>query len=255
MTKATYFFSDVHIAAPDTPRTESFISMLRGLRGNAEAVYFVGDLFDFWLGYRSTIYSAYFPVLRSLAELVESGTRVVYLSGNHDPDPGDFLQTLGIEVHQDPIDIELAGLTVHLEHGDVIDPRGITGRLLCRTVRHPWVRACVRLIHPGLLWRLSRWYARHGETYTDPLPLALRDEWFPERVRQGADAVIIGHYHRAVVHHAEIDGRRAHFFALGDWVGQRTYLRFDGTFSLLRHRGPDDEPVVLPPGDHAPAPQ
>lgn len=252
MTRPSYFFSDVHIAAPDGPRTESFIDQLRHLRGHAEAVYFVGDLFDFWLGYRSTIYSAFFPVLRAIAELVEGGTRVVYLAGNHDPDPGSFLQSLGVEVHEGPIDIDLNGRRVHLEHGDVIDPRGLGGRLLCRTVRHPWIRACVRLVHPGLLWRLSRWYARHGETYTDPLPTALRDEWFPSQVRRGMDAVIIGHYHRAVVHHAEVDGRQASFFALGDWVGQRTYLRFDGEFTLLRSRGADAEPVALPPGDHAP---
>jgi len=252
MTRPSYFFSDVHIAAPDGPRTESFINILEALRGKAEAVYFVGDLFDFWLGYQSTIYHAYFPVLRALAEVVESGTRVIYLSGNHDPDPGSFLQTLGIEVHQEPVDVVLDEFQVHLEHGDVIDPRGLFGRLLCRTVRHPLVRACVRLIHPGVLWRLARWYARHGETYTDPLPTALRDQWFPQMVRQGADVVIIGHYHRAVVHHADIDGRQAHFFALGDWVGQRTYLRFDGEFTLLRHRGPIEPPVALPPGDHAP---
>ena len=252
MIRPTYFFSDVHIAAPDGPRTESFLGVLRALRGEADAVYFVGDLFDFWLGYRSTVFSAFFPLLRAVAELVESGTRVSYLSGNHDPDPGEFLQTLGVEVHLGPIDIELAQHRVHLEHGDVIDPRGFVGRTLCRTVRHRWVRALVRLVHPGLLWRLSRWYARRADSYTDPLPGALRDRWFPDVVRGGADVVIIGHYHRAVVHHAEIGGRQARLFALGDWIEQRTYLRFDGAFELLRHQGPDVPPKPLPPGDHAP---
>ena len=251
MTRPSYFFSDVHIAAPDGPRTESFIDQLRHLRGHAEAVYFVGDLFDFWLGYRSTIYSAFFPVLRAIAELVEGGTRVVYLAGNHDPDPGTFLQSLGVEVHEGPIDIDLNGRRVHLEHGDVIDPRGL-GVAFC-------VGQCGTLgFGPVSGWcTLASCGASRAGTPVTERPIRtlcrqLYDEWFPSQVRRGMDAVIIGHYHRAVVHHAEVDGRQASFFALGDWVGQRTYLRFDGEFTLLRSRGADAEPVALPPGDHAP---
>ena len=244
-----YFMSDLHLCDPSDERTQRVLTFWESIRGDAEALYLVGDAFDFWLGYRSVIVSPLVPVLRQLAELVESGTRVVLLSGNHDPDPGDFLQTLGIEVSEGPIEVEIDGHRVWLEHGDLIDPRGWSHRTICRIARNPIARAVARLFPPDWTWRLSRVYARKPHDYSDPLPAALLTQWFPSKVEEGLEVVVIGHYHRAVRH--EVEGGR--FFALGDWVRQRTYLKYDGEFALLRDQGEDHEPMTLPPGDHGPA--
>ena len=86
--------SDLHLCDPNEERSQRLFAFWDSIKGNAEVLYLVGDVFDIWLGYRSVIFSPLFPALRKLAELVESGTRVVLLSGNHDPDPGLFSQTL-----------------------------------------------------------------------------------------------------------------------------------------------------------------
>ncbi len=254
MSGPTYFLSDLHVRAPDDARTEHVLRFLRARRGEASAVYLVGDVFDFWLGYRSAVFHAYFPLLRVLAELVEGGTRVVVFSGNHDPDPGDFLQKLGIEVSDGPLDLTLGGRRVWVEHGDLIDPRGALRRLVCRSARHPWVRGAARLFHPDLAWHLASRYARaHQEAYTEAMHPGLVDDFFRRRVAAGADVVVVGHYHRAFVHHADLEGRPRALFGLGDWVAQRTFLRVDGDrFELMRDRGPDAAPATLPPGDHGP---
>ncbi len=256
MSRPTYFLSDLHVRAPDDARTAHVLRFLADRRGEAEAVYLVGDLFDFWLGYRSVVFAAYFPLLRALAELAESGTRVVVFSGNHDPDPGGFLPTLGVEVATGPRTVEVAGRRVWIEHGDVLDPRGVLRRAICRAARHPLAHRVARAVHPDLAWGLSRVYARaHVEDYAETLHPALTGDYFAERVAAGADVVVLGHYHRAVVHRVDgPTGERA-LFCLGDWVAQRTFLRAaDGRFELLRDRGPDRPPVGLPPGDHGPPP-
>lgn len=222
-------------------------------RGEASAVYLVGDVFDFWLGYRSVVSHAYLPMLRRLAELVESGTRVVVFSGNHDPDPGPVWASLGVEVHERPLALTLGGRRVWVEHGDTIDPRGPLHRGLCKVARHPIARKAARAVHPDVAWRLSRIYARNKpHRYGAPLPAGLIGSWFPAKVAAGFDVAIIGHYHRAVHHTVMAEGRPRHLFALGDWVEQHTCLRFDGAFSLLRDRGAGQAPVVLPVGDHGP---
>ena len=73
------------------------------------------------------------------------------------------------------------------------------------------------------------WYGRTSEEYTEPLPKLLED-YFEERVNDGYDTVIIGHYHRAVRHEIQRSGQIKRFFALGDRVSQCTYLLYDGTF-------------------------
>lgn len=249
--KPTYFMSDLHVADATRPATARLLALLGELRGRAAALYLVGDAFDFWLGYRASMFSAGFPLLHRLASLVEGGTRVVWMTGNHDPDPGPLMPSLGIEVWEGPRLIELDGIPIWLEHGDTIDPRGWHHRLAGRAVRNRAVRWIARRFHPDFAWRMSRLYAagKGPHVYDAPLPAGLFDHWLPGRAEAGARVAIIGHYHRAV--DRTVDGIR--LFALGDWVAQRTYLRYDGAFALLRDRGPDRPPEALPPGDHGPA--
>ena len=142
-----------------------------------------------------------------------------------------------------------------MEHGDVIDPRGWTQRLVCKTARRPAVRALARLLHPDLAWALAQRYAKghdRVEDYAHQLPPAFFDRYLPLHAARGVDVLVLGHYHRAVHHRATHQGRPVALFALGDWVAQRTYLRFsEGEFVLLRHQlqGPDSP---LPEGDHGP---
>jgi len=247
----TYFISDLHVADPDRPGTARLLAWLGERRGEAAAVYLVGDAFDFWLGYRASMFTAAFPLLHRLVDLVEHGTRVIWMTGNHDPDPGPFLATTGIEVWDGPRAIELGGARVWLEHGDLIDPRGWWHRAPCRLVRNPVARWIARRFHPDFTWRMSRLYAdSKAHRYDAPLPAGLIDDWLPARAAEGFDVAVIGHYHRAV-HHAAGGAR---LFALGDWVEQRTFLRYDGDFTLMRDRGPDRPPEPLPEGDHAPDP-
>ncbi len=244
-----YFISDLHVADTARPGTARLLEWLRERRGEASALFVVGDAFDFWLGYRASMFTAAFPLLHRLVELVEHGTRVVWLTGNHDPDPGPFVASTGIEVSEGPRAIELDGVPVLLDHGDLIDPRGWHHRAVCRVVRSPAARWVARRFHPDFAWRMSRRYAAaKAHTYDAPLPAGLLDTWLPKRRVEGFEVAVIGHYHRAAHHPA--DGIT--LFALGDWVGQRTFLRYDGDFALMRDRGPDAPPERLPPGDHAP---
>ncbi len=249
--KPTYFLSDLHAGAAHGDGDGRLIRFLRALKGEARTVYLVGDVFEFWLGYKSSIFSSAFPVLRVLAELVESGVEVVVFSGNHDPDPGHFFESIGVTVHEGPLAVELDGHRLWIEHGDTIDPRSRFQRVLCRTVRHPLIRWLARQLHPDSAWKLGALYGKKSEEYTEPLPSALQDVYFRGRIEAGYDTVIIGHYHRAVRHEVHLPGRPARFYVLGDWVSQYTYLKYDGVFQLLRDTegGP---PEPLGPGDHGP---
>ena len=251
--KPVLFFSDLHFHSATTPGGAALLRRL-GEAHDAAAVYLVGDVFDFWLGHRSTLYRAAFPLLRRLAELVECGVDVHLFSGNHDPDPGDFFAEIGVQVHEGPYEITLGGRRVRMEHGDTVDPRGLRHRLICQAVRHPVPRAVARVVPPGVLWGLARRYSRvASHTYGEPLPPALLSTYLPARAAEGIDVLIMGHYHRAVHHRTVVGGRPVCFFGLGDWVRQHTWLRFDGTFTLWRDQGPDQPAVALPEGDHGPA--
>ena len=167
--RPTYFLSDLHVGSAQHDGEAHLLRFLRSIRGHAEAVYLVGDSFDFWLGYRSAIFSSAFPLLRALADLIDSGTQVTLFSGNHDPDLVNSLTRWAFRLRRAGRPL-LGEHSLWLEHGDLIDPRSPFQRALCRTVRHPIVRSLARRIHPDTAWSIGMWYGRKTEEYTEPLP-------------------------------------------------------------------------------------
>ena len=117
-----YFFSDAHLGAPvpEAPQWEKqCIGFLRTLPDRAEALYILGDLFDFWIEYRNAIRPDYFRVIHEIRNLVDLGIPVHYFAGNHDFAFGPFITgKLGITVHPGHEETVLQGKRVHLFHGD-----------------------------------------------------------------------------------------------------------------------------------------
>ena len=47
---AIYFLADIHLAEHRPAITAAFLDTLAAIAGDAEAVYILGDLYDYWLG-------------------------------------------------------------------------------------------------------------------------------------------------------------------------------------------------------------
>ncbi len=252
MSKPTYFISDVHLSDPSTRRYALILTFLDTIATDARAIYLLGDIFDFWIGYRSTVFAEYLPVLNRFKALSDSGVSIFFIPGNHDPELGPALTQFGIIEVAQPSMIQLGKCNIWLEHGDRWENKPV-GALACKMVRsHPF-RAIARAIPSQFAWRLAKKYGEHGrDNYDRPLHPTLYEDFVPSCARQGADAIVIGHFHRAVHYEKVIEGKLIKFFVLGDWLAQNTYLKWDNGFSLLRFKGPEDKSLLLPLGDHGP---
>jgi len=256
VTRPTYLVSDLHYDGVDADRCGRIVDFLRGLRHEAGHVYLVGDVFDVWLGHKTTVYAPYFPLLRALADLVDAGVRVSLFAGNHDPAPGPFLtERLGVEVHTCGLWATLAGQRAWIEHGDVIDPRGARRRLINRAARHPALHRLAQVLHPDWAWRAARTCsARLGhETKYVGLPEGLVTDFVPARASAGAQVVVLGHYHCAADVRVPHERGHTRLVVLGDWVRHFTYARADGgDLGLFRDRGRPGSAERLGHGDHPP---
>src|SRR3954464_15980099 len=109
-----YFISDLHLGAAYrglSPERETLVlRFLREMASGATHLLVLGDLFEFWMEYRSFVPKGHFRVLAALESLARGGVEVHYLSGNHDFNLGSFFgDHVGLRVHQDEIRMDLQG--------------------------------------------------------------------------------------------------------------------------------------------------
>jgi len=250
------FISDVHLGYRGA-RARYLRHFLESMP--AQNIFVIGDLVDFWSLKRSFYWPrSHQAVLDLLLELARSGTRVVFIPGNHDEIIRDFcgVSYEGIEVHREFVHQTADGRRLLLLHGDEFDESVINGfpRVVKRlgglvydvmlAANHS-LHAIRRRLGYGY-WSLADWLKRqvpNAERYIARFEEAAADE----ARRRGLDGVVCGHIHRAAMR--EIDG--VLYCNDGDWVESCTSLVEDmnGRLAILRWT---ERSEMLTVGGHVP---
>ena len=242
----TIFIADAHLMSPDDANYRLLLRFLQELEGNLDALYIVGDLFDFWLGFPSHPFKQYDVVINALERLVQRGCRLVYFEGNHDFHLGAiFSKRLNAEIHTGPSIEYIQGKRIYICHGDQINREDRHYLLLRRILRTRLVATGVRHFPPawaerirvslqkrsraGYVVKTARWDYRQ---IIRGFALKLQ--------KRGVDGLVTGHFHLALQENVpETDFT---LLSLGDWMEQRTYGEIqDGKLSLKTYSsGPDN---------------
>ena len=89
----TLFLSDVHLSQQNPQTAALLLQLLQDKGKNAEAVYILGDLFEYWLG-DDAITTDHQPLLNALKQLHELKIPVFFMHGNRDFLIGEAFATL-----------------------------------------------------------------------------------------------------------------------------------------------------------------
>jgi UDP-2,3-diacylglucosamine hydrolase len=235
-----YFLSDAHLGWGDKRKEKikerQLLSFLENLQGKAEVLYIVGDFFDFWFEYSSVVTRRNPKILCELYQLIKSGTRVVYLAGNHDFWISSFLsEGIGIEVSQHPMVAIHQGLRIYVTHGDELLKLGPGEKLLRKVLHSPLCIELFSLIHPDLGAVIARWASRPGVRDSKRFDIGylkrICQRAAQRKFAKGFDAVVMGHIHIPLLQSRSDQT----FVILGDWIKHFTYLVLhNGEFELKR---------------------
>ena len=161
-----YFASDVHLGAGDeltSRRTERhFVEWLDRVKEDAEGIYLVGDIFDFWFEYKNVIPKGFARTFGKLAELTDQGIKITFITGNHDMWAKDYLQKeCGVETLFTPQRISLYGKELFVAHGDNMN---IGNKPILRAMNATFRSKIVRtlfswLVHPDLALQFGKWWS------------------------------------------------------------------------------------------------
>ena len=230
----TYFVSDVHLGlqvGDPAGRERRFADFLRALPEDTEALYLLGDIWDFWYEYRDVVPKGYVRVFSALQDLMDRGVKVFFFEGNHDIWTYSYFEELGMVKLTQPALVEIGGKKFCLGHGDGLGPVPFGYRFL-RGVFHSRVAQFLfSLLHPWLAFRFGNGWSRsnrlaHDVSYEfkgEEEPLYKFAEEFA--AKNDVDYFIFGHYH-ADVHMTLPSGAR--FMVLKDWIKSSPYICFDG---------------------------
>lgn len=236
--KKIYFNSDYHLGIPDAERSrereKKVVSWLEKVRHDAQEIYLMGDLFDFWFEYKYVVPKGYVRLLGKMAELVDSGVPIYVFTGNHDMWMfGYFEKELGIPVFHKPETREWNGKRFYLGHGDGLGPGDKAYKMLKKIFRNRACQLAFSLFPSRLGMGIANYFSRqsrHANAESDAKFLGENEEWlvvYCKEVlqKEHVDYFIFGHRHLPL----DIDlGRGSRYINLGDWIRYFSYAVFDG---------------------------
>jgi len=228
MAKPTVIISDLHLGAVPGTVQRDFLSFTERWHGAAETLLINGDLFDFWCEFKTVVSSQHFHTLRALADLRDSGVRLILVGGNHDAWGGSFLEEkIGIELVDGPIELEIAGHRALVAHGDGLGPGDHGYKMLKRVIRSRPFRRFMRWIHPDVAWGIASRVSRTADRAEHSFQRAKRTAAILETEavrlldeRPDLDLVVFGHSHTPALKSV---GDRRFYVNSGDWIEHRTY--------------------------------
>ncbi len=217
-----YLISDIHLSSDQPSVYEKFVRYLRSIRADADELYILGDLFDFWIGDDCIELLGHGTAVDALAELSANGVKISIMRGNRDFLLGTkFVEKIGAILIADPTRIQLGEEMVLLMHGDSLCTDDVAHQRYREIVLSAeWQAMFLQLPSSERLARAldmretsEQNKKKKSQELMDVNPSTVRDT-----MREfNSNILIHGHTHKPQVHHFGIDGISAVRYVLGDW--------------------------------------
>jgi UDP-2,3-diacylglucosamine hydrolase len=242
--KKIYFSSDNHLGSPNREislkREKVFISWLDKIKSDAQAIFFLGDLFDFWFEYKTVVPKGFTRLFGKLAEISDSGIDLFFFVGNHDCWMNNYLEDeIGFKVFTNSCEFKIDDNNLLIGHGDGLGPGDIKYKFLKFLFRSSILRKLFSLIHPDIGISLGKFFSDNNKILSgnnNPFESKEKEMLYTycKNVLKTKhyDYFIFGHRHLPL----ELDlGNNSKYFNTGDWISHFSYLVYDGTSFILNY--------------------
>ncbi|MBQ0143297.1 MAG: UDP-2,3-diacylglucosamine diphosphatase [Prevotellaceae bacterium] len=249
--KNIYFISDAHLGckALEHRRMQErrLVRFLDDIKDKADAIYLLGDMFDFWFEYQEVVPKGYTRFLGKLSELTDSGIEVHYFTGNHDMWTNGYLhKECGVIIHEEPITIEIHNKIFYLAHGHKVKVKGVKiskyEQFMFWCFENKTLQRIARWFPSGLFMRFGFKWAKHSHVnhHINGTPEYLGDD--KECFMLFAKDYLVSHpdVNYFIFGHRHIDVNKditpeSRLIILGQWYSLFTYARFDGNELTISH--------------------
>jgi len=237
---ATYFIADLHLAQNRPDITACFLSFLKNEAIQAEALYILGDLFEYWIGDDDDSLFIH-QVAQGLNTLKNSGVKIFFIHGNRDFLLGKhFADKAGMILLPEIDLITIYQQQIVILHGDTLCTNDLAYQAFRKKSRSWWWQAIVKSLPLFVRRKIAKNYRIKSAAATAVKAQEIMDVTEEEVLNTfkayNSQLIIHGHTHRPYIHSLEVEGKYAQRIVLGDWYEQGSWLKFNKNgFELLNH--------------------
>ncbi len=231
------FVSDVHYPISG----DIFLKFLWDNYTYFDRIYLLGDIFEFYFGYKNFIYKHHIKLL-TLLKVILKKTELYIFEGNHEYRLEGLRQFMDAHIIKRSLEEKFDGLRVYMEHGDMVDKEDIKYMMFRNALKNRFTLRIIEHIKPSLLLSLSKKASHFSKTdikskksrHTDD---AL-EKFANSKIKSGIDVVILAHTHNPIL----IKKNNGIYINTGDFLEHFTYATYETGrgFSLHNYRGDDN---------------
>jgi UDP-2,3-diacylglucosamine pyrophosphatase LpxH len=239
--------SDVHLGTYGCHAEE----LIRYLKTITPATLILnGDIIDMWQFSKRYWPKSHMQVVKHITGLMAKGTKVVYLTGNHDEMLRKFagFRMGSLQIENKKV-ISLDGKKAWIFHGDVFDVTMQHSKWLAKLGAVGYdTLILINTFVNFLLKLLGRGKISLSKRVKDSVKQAVKFiNNFEETaaniaISKGYDYVICGHIHHPDMRKVQTDAGQVMYLNSGDWVENLTALEYDGGHWKIYRYG--DDPVA-----------
>ena len=233
--KKIYFASDFHLGAPNAKesvlREKRIVEWLDEISKDAQAVFLLGDIFDFWFEYKHVVPKGHVRMFGKLAEMVDRGIDIRMLVGNHDLWTFGYLETeIGIKIYHNPQLFKINETLCLIGHGDGLGWGNRSYKFIKKMFACRCNQRFFALLHPWIGVGLANFLSRKNRAKTgqnDAVFTSIEKEsqyiFCKEFWQKNPDVAYFVFGHRHLPLEMKIS-ENSTYFNTGDWLNYDSYV-------------------------------
>ncbi len=230
------FFSDTHLFRESVDKTDIVEAFIRDECANADIVFLVGDLFEFYHGYKGYIYPWYRGIADAMRAVAKRGKTVYFIEGNHEFGMGRYFQSYTGAVCVNEVAIDLDGKRTFVAHGDKFVGGPVRTALKSRLASR-----VMDLLGPRLTWAIAmgaRIVLSKKEKPFNPRIMEQFRGYARRKFTEGYDVVVLAHSHMADKMDVDLKGKGKLYLNTGDFFANATYVTYESGrgFEVKKHK-------------------
>ncbi|GAA0858080.1 UDP-2,3-diacylglucosamine diphosphatase [Aliiglaciecola litoralis] len=233
MSNCTYFIADLHLSADRPDITGCLEAFLRDIVPGTDALYVLGDLFEYWIGDDDR--SQFNEHIAALFKQVsDAGVPIYFIHGNRDfLIRHKFAKRAGMQLLAQQVVVDLYGTPTLIMHGDELCTLDVAYQKFRKKARGWWWPRMVLALPLSTRRKIAERGRKTSQQNQQKLTMDIMDVTATEVVnimkKHGVQRLIHGHTHRPAIHDLEVNNQPAQRIVLGDWYDQGSYLKVTPT--------------------------